>query len=125
MVPEGVEMILGLVNDAQFGALLALGLGGIFVEVLKDSRLVMLPAAPEAVRSSLLSLRSGTALLKGARGRPPADVEAVVDAALRLSALAADLGDLIAAVDINPLMALPNGAVAVDALIIPKTYSHP
>jgi acyl-CoA synthetase (NDP forming) len=125
MVPEGVEMILGLVNDSQFGALLALGLGGIFVEVLKDSRLVMLPATPEAVRSALLSLRGATALLEGARGRPPADVEAIVDAALRLSALAADLGDLIAAVDVNPLMALPNGAVAVDALLIPKSYSHP
>ncbi len=124
MVPEGVEMILGLVNDAQFGMLLALGLGGIFVEVLRDSQWVMLPATPEAVRSALMSLRGGAVLLKGARGRPPADVEAIVDAALRLSALAADLGDLIAAVDINPLMALPDGAVAVDALLVPKNDPH-
>jgi len=123
MMPEGVEMIVGLVNNSQFGMLLMLGLGGLWVEVLKDSRLVMLPAARDEIRAALLSLR-GAALLQGVRGRPPADLDAIVDAALRLSALAADLGDLITAVDINPLIALPSGAVAVDALIIPKSYSH-
>ncbi|MCK6630551.1 MAG: acetate--CoA ligase family protein [Anaerolineae bacterium] len=119
MVPPGVELLLGLVNDPQFGPMLALGTGGIFVEVLRDHRLLMLPTTPADVRETLLSLRSA-ALLKGSRGRPAADIEAVVDTAMRLAALAADLGDLIAEVDINPLMALPNGAVAVDALIVPK-----
>ncbi|MGH2525001.1 MAG: acetate--CoA ligase family protein, partial [Anaerolineales bacterium] len=117
MIPEGVEIILGLVNDSQFGVMLALGLGGILVEVLKDSRLVMLPTTPDEVREALLSLR-GAALLKGVRGKPPADVEAIVEAALRLAALAADWGERIAALDINPLIALPSGAVAVDALIV-------
>ncbi|MBI1877599.1 MAG: acetate--CoA ligase family protein [Chloroflexi bacterium] len=119
MVPAGVELLLGLVNDPQFGPMLALGTGGIFVEVLRDHRLLLLPTNPGAVREALLGLR-GAALLNGARGRPPADIEAIVDTAMRLSALAADLGDLIAEIDINPLMALPSGAVVVDALIVPK-----
>ncbi|GAB4420331.1 MAG: acetate--CoA ligase family protein [Anaerolineae bacterium] len=122
MIPAGVELLLGLVNDPQFGPMLALGTGGIFVEVLRDHRLLMLPTTPADVRKALLSLRSA-ALLKGARGHPAADIEAVVDAAMRLAALAADLGDLIAEVDINPLIVLPSGAVAVDALIVPK-YSR-
>ncbi len=122
MAAAGVEIILGLVNDPQFGPLLALGLGGIFVEILKDSRLLLLPTTRAEVRSTLLSLR-GAPLLHGARGRPAVDVEAVVEAALRLAALARDLGDLLAAVDINPLIAHPHGALAVDALIIPK--GHP
>jgi acyl-CoA synthetase (NDP forming) len=99
--------------------MLALGSGGILVEVLHDYRLLLLPTNSGEVREALLGLR-GAALLKGVRGRPPADVEAVVETAMRLSALAADLGDLIAEIDINPLMALPDGAIAVDALIIPR-----
>jgi acyl-CoA synthetase (NDP forming) len=119
MAAQGVELILGLVNDAQFGPLLTLGLGGIFVEVMQDATLLTLPATHEMVRAALLGLK-GAPLLKGARGRLPANIEAIVDATLRLALLAADLGDLISAVDINPLMALPEGVVAVDALIIPK-----
>jgi acyl-CoA synthetase (NDP forming) len=119
MVSGGVEVILGLVHDPAFGMLLALGMGGILVEILKDSRLLLLPASREAVREALLSLR-GAALLRGARGRTAVDVEAVVEAAVGLAALAADLGDLIAAVDVNPLIAQPDGALAVDALIVKR-----
>jgi acyl-CoA synthetase (NDP forming) len=119
MVASGVELLLGLVNDAQFGPMLALGMGGILVEVLRDHRLLLLPTTPGAVRETLLSLR-GAALFKGVRGRNPVDLEAVVAAAIRLTILADDLGELIAEVDINPLMALPSGAVAVDALIVPR-----
>ncbi len=119
MIPAGVELLLGLVNDPQFGPLLALGAGGIFVEVLRDHRLLLLPTTADVVRETLLGLRIAP-LLKGARGQPPVDIEAVVEAAMRLAALAANLGDLIAEVDINPLIALPGGAVAVDALIVPK-----
>jgi hypothetical protein len=63
--------------------------------------------------------------LHGVRGRPPVDLEAVVNAALGLAALSEDLGDLIAEIDINPLMALPAGALVVDALIVPKTKPQP
>lgn len=117
MVSGGVELILGMVHDRQFGPLLLLGMGGIFVEIFKDSRLLALPTRPDIVRETLLSLK-GASLLQGARGRSPVNLEAIVEAAMHLTALIADLGDLIAELDINPLIALPDGAVAVDALII-------
>lgn len=119
MITGGVEMILGIANDSQFGLMLVVGLGGIFVEVLQDRRLVMLPASSLAIREALLGLR-GAAILNGTRGKPPVDVDAVVDAARRLSALALDLGEGLAEIDLNPLLALPRGAVVVDALILLK-----
>jgi len=119
MVSGGLEILLGVVNNPQFGLMLAVGLGGLFVEVMKDSRLLMLPVSRADVKDALLSLR-GASILSGVRGNPPVDVEAVVDAAMRLSALAIDLGNCIAAIDINPLIALPKGAIAVDALIVPR-----
>lgn len=120
MIPEGSELILGLVSDPQFGPMLALGSGGIFVEVLKDFRLLPLPTTSDAVAEAIENLR-GAALLHGARGRPQADIKAVVRAAMGLSALAGDLGDSIGEIDVNPLVALPDRAVVVDALIVPKT----
>jgi acyl-CoA synthetase (NDP forming) len=119
MVPSGTELILGIVNDPQFGPMLTLGTGGIFVEVLKDVSMLTLPTRPEIVHATLMRLR-GAALLKGARGRPPADVSAVVGAAMGLATLAGDLGEWIAEIDVNPLIALPDRAVVVDALIVPK-----
>jgi acyl-CoA synthetase (NDP forming) len=120
MVPQGVELILGVVDDPQFGPMLTVGTGGIFVEILKDVRMLVLPTSADAVREALHSLR-GAPLLRGVRGRPAADVEAVVRAALGLSALATDLGSAIGEIDVNPLVALPDRAVVVDALIVPKS----
>jgi acyl-CoA synthetase (NDP forming) len=119
MIPQGTELILGVVNDPQFGPMLTLGTGGIFVEVLKDVSMLTVPTTPDAVRKVLMRLR-GAALLKGARGKAPADIDAIVDAVMGLSALAEDLGDSISEIDVNPLVALPDRAVVVDALIIPK-----
>jgi acyl-CoA synthetase (NDP forming) len=119
MVPEGCELILGLVFDPQFGPMLTLGTGGIFVEVLKDFRMLSLPTTSDAIASALASLH-GAALLRGARGRPPADEKAIIRAALSLSWLASDLGDRLDEVDVNPLVALSDRAVVVDALIVPK-----
>jgi acyl-CoA synthetase (NDP forming) len=120
MVPDGCELLLGLVFDAQFGPSLTIATGGIFVEVLKDFRMLSLPTTSAAVADALASLR-GAPLLHGVRGRPPADIKAIVRAALSLAALASDLGDCISEVDINPLVALPDRAVVVDALVVPKT----
>ena len=122
MIPPGVELILGVVNDPQFGPMLTLGLGGIFVEVFEDVRMLMLPTTPDAVERVLLTLR-GAALLQGVRGRPPVNRAAIVRAVMGLAALAEDLGDLISEIDINPLIALPDEAVIVDALIVPKAAS--
>jgi acyl-CoA synthetase (NDP forming) len=119
MVPDGCELLLGLVFDAQFGPMLTIATGGIFVEVLKDFRMLPLPTTSADVGDALASLR-GAPLLHGARGRPPADIQAIVRAALSLATLASDLGDCISEVDINPLVALPDRAVVVDALVVPK-----
>jgi len=119
MIPQGTELILGVVNDPQFGPMLTLGTGGIFVEVLKDVSMLTVPTTPDAVRKVLMRLR-GAALLQGARGKAPADIDAIVDAVMGLSALAEDLGESISEIDVNPLVALPDRAVVVDALIIPK-----
>jgi acyl-CoA synthetase (NDP forming) len=119
MAPPGVELVLGVVNDAQFGLFLALGIGGLFVEVLRDTRLLKLPADRGAIEAALCSLR-GAALLHGARGRPPVDLRAVVRAAQQLALLADDLHDVIAAIDVNPLLAYEDGVLAVDALVVPR-----
>jgi len=119
MIPQGAELIVGVVNDPQFGPMLTLGTGGIFVEVFADISMLTIPAAPDAVRRALMHLR-GAALLKGARGKAPADIDAIVNAVMGLSALAEDLGEWISEIDVNPLVALPDQAVVVDALIIPK-----
>jgi acyl-CoA synthetase (NDP forming) len=119
MVPRGVELILGVARDPQFGLVLTVGSGGILVEMLKDARVLLPPVSPQAVREALGSLR-GAALLRGVRGAPPVDVEAVVRAATGLAALATELGDHLAEVDVNPLIALPDRAVVADALVVPR-----
>ena len=119
MIPAGAELILGVVNDPQFGPLLTIGTGGIFVEVLNDVTMLALPTTSDAVEQALLGLR-GAPLLLGARGRAPVDVKAVVRTAMGLAALGLDLADAVAEIDVNPLTALPDRAVVVDALIIPK-----
>jgi len=119
MIPEGTELLLGVALDPQFGPMLTIGAGGIFVEILGDVRMLPLPTTGDRVRGVLAELRVA-ALLAGVRGRPPADLKAVVQAAMGLAALAEDLGDLVAEIDVNPLIALPDRAVVVDALIVPK-----
>jgi acyl-CoA synthetase (NDP forming) len=119
MIAGGVELILGLVNDPQFGHLLVIGPGGIFVELFQDRQLLLLPVTGQTVREALLNLKSAR-LLQGARGRPAVNIDAIVDAALKLARMAADFGDRISEIDINPLIALENGVVAVDALAVFK-----
>jgi acyl-CoA synthetase (NDP forming) len=95
-----------------------LGSGGVLVELLKDSTL-RLPPVNRVEALGMIHGTRGAALLQGFRGRPPADVDALADAIVRVSHLAMDLGDLVAALDINPLMVLPEGqgVCAVDALV--------
>ncbi len=118
MAPPGVEMGLGIVRDIQFGPLVMVAAGGELIEVLRDRRMGLPPLDDLRARRLLdrLALRP---LLDGVRGRPAADVDAVARAIVRLSAVAVDLGDLLEAVDVNPLICGPRGCVAVDALAIP------
>jgi acetate---CoA ligase (ADP-forming) len=123
MVPAGVELLLGLVHDPQFGPLLSLGAGGIFAEILGESQLHALPTNTLRLREAFDAMRIAS-LLSGARGRPAADLEALYSAVLGLAALAEDLGDCIQELDINPLIAGPAGVVAVDVLIIPRSAEN-
>ena len=118
-VPAGPELALGLTRDPDLGLLVVVGAGGILVELLAD-RAVALPPVDTAMATELVgSVRAGR-LLAGVRGAPPADLTAVTAAITGLSALAAELGDRIEALDVNPLICGPAGAVAVDALLIPR-----
>ena len=119
MAGEGVELVAGIVIDQQFGPMVVLGAGGILVEVLRDSATLVAPAPRHEVERVLDGLRIAR-LLDGVRGGPPLDRAAAVDAVVGLSRLAADLGDLIAEMDVNPLRVLPQGAVALDALVVPR-----
>ncbi|MBE4738297.1 MULTISPECIES: acetate--CoA ligase family protein [Streptomyces] len=119
MVERGVEMVVGMTHDDLFGPTVTVGLGGVLVEVLRDSAVRVPPFGEDQAHAMLAELR-GRALLDGVRGAPPADVDALVEVVLRVQRMALELGDQIAELDINPLMVLPRGqgAVALDALAV-------
>lgn len=118
MVPQGREVIIGVNRDPQFGPLLLLGLGGIYVEVLKDASFRIAPVARWEVEEMIGELRSAP-LLRGIRGEKPSDLEAIVDCVLRVSQLAVDFPEIVE-LDINPLMVHEEGkgAVALDMRLI-------
>jgi len=122
-IPAGPELSLGLARDHELGPLLVVGAGGVLVELLADRAVALPPASPEQARQLIGELRAA-ALLAGARGQPAADWDAVVAAITGLSQLAAELGDALEALDINPLICGPDRAVAVDALAIPRQGAH-
>ncbi len=116
MVRGGKEVILGVTFDRTFGHMIMFGLGGIYVEVLKDVSFRIVPLSRREAFAMVGEIRTN-ALLKGARGEKPADIEAIVDGILRLSAVVTDF-PMIHELDINPLMVMEKGAVALDARII-------
>jgi acetyltransferase len=117
MAPLGVEIVLGVKNDNQFGPLVAVGLGGIMVEVFGDTAVRLAPVADETARDMLASLKSYP-LLTGFRGKPGVDIDGLADAICRLSELAHDLADVIDQIDVNPVIAGAAGVMAADALIV-------
>jgi acyl-CoA synthetase (NDP forming) len=119
MVGGSVEIALGVVADPQFGPLVMVAAGGIFVELLKDRQVALPPLGSEGARR-LIDRMAIRPVLDGLRGQPPVDIAALARNLSRLSALAVDLGDLISELDINPVKLGPDGAVAVDALVIPR-----
>jgi acetate---CoA ligase (ADP-forming) len=118
MAGPRVELALGVVADPQFGPLVMVAAGGVLVEVLGDRRFA-LPPVDHGQAMAMLDRLAVRPLLDGVRGAPPADLDAVARAVVDLSVLAVDLGDRLAALDVNPLVAGPDGCVAVDALVIP------
>jgi acetyltransferase len=117
MAPPGVEIVLGVKNDRQFGPLVAAGLGGIMVELLGDTAVRLAPVTDHTARAMLDSLK-GRALLTGFRGLPGVNTASLVDMICRLSELAHDLKDVVDQIDVNPVIVAAGGALAADALII-------
>lgn len=122
MAPPGREMILGVKRDATFGPMLMAGLGGVHVEVFKDVALAPLPLSASDARDTLSRLE-GAALLGAIRGRPAADVDALIELMVRLARLAWDHAGTIAEIDLNPVLVHDQGGgvSVVDALIVKRS----
>lgn len=118
-VARGPELLLGMVTDAQFGPLMTLGIGGVFTELYRDVVTLHPPIGRAALAAALERLK-GAALLRGFRGTPPVEREALLDALETFAAFIAAEGRNYLEIDINPLIAGPQGYAAVDALIIAK-----
>ncbi len=118
---SGVEMILGVREDPQFGPFMLVGLGGVMVEVMRDVAIRLLPVDELTAREMLASLR-GASLLGEFRGRPARDVDAVVAAMTGLSRLFLDHRAFLSDFEINPLIVLAkgDGARAVDVRVVPR-----
>ena len=112
----GTELLVGVVRDPQWGLMLAVALGGVFVEVMQDSALAPLPVTPGQVRRMLGSLR-GAAALEGARGTEPADLDALAGVIARLGDLAVALGDHLESLEVNPLLVRGAAIEALDAVV--------
>ncbi|MGH8433363.1 MAG: acetate--CoA ligase family protein, partial [Pseudomonas sp.] len=114
--PPLAELIVGIKRENGFGLALVIGAGGILVELLKDSRSLLLPTTEGAIREALLSLRSAP-LLQGFRGRATVDMEALVRAIRAVADYTCENAGQLLELDVNPLLVNAQGAIAVDALI--------
>ena len=117
MRPGGLELFVGVSRDPQWGLVLAAGLGGVWVEVLQDVSLRLLPVDRAEARRMLEALR-GAKLLQGSRGMPPADLDAVAEAIARIGDAAMAFGPALAAMDVNPLWVHGDRVEALDALCV-------
>ena len=117
MLKGGVELVIGVKRDPQVGPVLLVGLGGVLVEIMRDTVLALAPVGLAEARRMLERL-NGFKLLQGYRGAPAADLDAVCHAIARISEFAADFAGEVEEIDVNPLLARPDGAFALDALIV-------
>jgi acetyl-CoA synthetase (ADP-forming) len=116
MAPTGLEVIVGAIKDPQFGHTIMFGLGGIFVEILKDVTFRIAPLTMEDAMEMIREIK-GYPLLKGYRGQPPADENAIIDTIMKTSKLLTDFPQ-ISQLDLNPIFIYEKGAKIVDARII-------
>jgi acetate---CoA ligase (ADP-forming) len=115
----GTELALGITRDPALGSLLVISAGGVLIEIFAERSVLLAPVTRSAALAALRQLRLAP-VLAGARGQPAADLGAIADAVIALSGLACDLGDVLDALDINPLICGPSGAVAADVLAVPR-----
>lgn len=116
MAQPGVEVIMGMTKDPQFGPVLMFGLGGVFVEVLKDVAFRIVPLEPRDASQMIRDIQ-GFPVLEGFRGQDPADLAALEDMLMRLSTFVEEHPE-IQELDLNPIFAYKDGALAVDARIV-------
>ena len=116
MAPPGLEVIVGMATDPQFGPVLMFGLGGVWVEVLKDVSFKLAPLTRDDARAAIGEIRAAR-LLDGFRGSEPVDKAALEDILLRVSEFVTATPE-VREMDLNPIFAYPDGAVAVDARVI-------
>ena len=119
-VPSGVEVALGVVRDPLLGPLVVVASGGTLVEVVADRVVALPPLSTDVARSLVTGLDGLATVLDGVRGGPAADLDALVAAIVAIGQLASELGDSLEALDVNPLICSADGAVAVDALVVPR-----
>ncbi len=115
MVQGGVELLAGVVEDPVFGPLVAFGPGGVFTELIGEAQFRLAPLTRSDAEDLVLTGKAGR-LVRGFRGRPPAEAGSLVDLVLRLALLADDIPE-IAELDLNPVIGLPDRCVAVDARV--------
>lgn len=115
-IGPGIEIALGAFIDPQFGRVVVIGAGGVLIEVMSDRVALFPPVGPDRARRALSKLSTHGAL-NGAPGLPPADIDALCDVVVRFSELAIDSAETIRAIDVNPVIANADGAVAVDCLM--------
>ena len=122
MVSGGIEVIIGVNNNPQFGPTVIFGLGGIFVEILQDVSIRVAPLSFEDAMEMIKEIK-GFNILSGARGKAKADIPAIADVLVKVSQMALDLEDQIAELDINPLLVMPEGkgVCVADALVLKIT----
>jgi acetyl-CoA synthetase (ADP-forming) len=113
--PKGVEVIVGMIRDPQFGPTVMFGLGGIFVEILKDVAFRVCPVERTDIEEMLAEIE-GIKMLQGYRGRPRCDVKAIIDIIMEISRLALNYS-VITEIDLNPIIVYEKGAVVVDAKV--------
>ena len=121
MVSGGIELIAGLSRQEPFGMSVVAGAGGVLVELMRDTALDLCPI-DNAQAHALVARTRASRLLQGFRGRPAGDAEAFAALLARLSQIGAAYGDLLGAVDLNPVAVMPpgRGALVLDALVIPR-----
>jgi hypothetical protein len=113
---DGIELIVGAIRDPRFGAIVLVGMGGVYAEILEDVAVALAPIDERQAERLVRSLR-GAPLIEGARGRPPLDVSAAAAAVAAVSRAAAAC-EAVQELEVNPLLVLPNGALGLDARVL-------
>ena len=114
MIPNGIELIVGIQNDPQFGPVIMVGLGGVLAEIFKDVAFRMLPITTSDAKSMLSELK-GSKILKGFRGSKPIDLNMLAKALVKIGKIGIDNADYINSIDFNPIVVYPKSYNVVDA----------